>query len=191
MRDATTHLRQTRTSGTIRSTVARQLASIWYGCHSCPSGGALANDEGAVSFLHRFGSGLNRHAHLHACVTDGFFQPSPDGFSMDASVRITLLNRDACRQEAPSVSAGNPSAPQLPLRHGSRELERRRGNLGNGGDGVGELSEERGAAAAPSDNPQDRAAATFAAPEPAIHVSRIRSSGLVSSRAVLIVRPTP
>jgi hypothetical protein len=25
----------------------------------------------AVSFLHRFGSALNRHVHLHACVTDG------------------------------------------------------------------------------------------------------------------------
>jgi hypothetical protein len=28
---------------------------------------------GAVSFLHRFGSALNRHVHLHACVTDGVF----------------------------------------------------------------------------------------------------------------------
>ncbi len=37
---------------------------------------------GAVSLLHRFGSGLNRHAHLHAAVTDGVFLPgshSPDG----------------------------------------------------------------------------------------------------------------
>jgi hypothetical protein len=103
---------------------------------------------GAVSFLHRFGSGLNRHAHLHAAVTDGIFLPGPDGregppaflparpltaadlaaltervrrrviaffkrqgfldahaaadmlawensgFSVDASVRITLLDRD-------------------------------------------------------------------------------------------------
>jgi len=31
------------------------------------------------------------------------------------------------------------------------------------------------AASAISDNPQDRAAATFAAPEPAIHGTRIRS----------------
>jgi hypothetical protein len=30
---------------------------------------------GAVSFLHRFGSGLNRHAHLNAAVTDGVFLP--------------------------------------------------------------------------------------------------------------------
>jgi hypothetical protein len=33
---------------------------------------------GAVSFLHRFGSGLNRHVHLHACATDGLFRPHPD-----------------------------------------------------------------------------------------------------------------
>ena len=26
-----------------------------------------------ISFLHRFGSALNHHAHLHACVTDGVF----------------------------------------------------------------------------------------------------------------------
>jgi len=34
---------------------------------------------GAVTFLHRFGSGLNRHAHLHAAVTDGVFLPGPHG----------------------------------------------------------------------------------------------------------------
>jgi len=34
---------------------------------------------GAVSFLHRFGSGLNRHAHLHAAITDGAFLPGPHG----------------------------------------------------------------------------------------------------------------
>ena len=28
---------------------------------------------GGISFLHRFGSALNRHVHLHACVTDGVF----------------------------------------------------------------------------------------------------------------------
>jgi hypothetical protein len=34
---------------------------------------------GTVSFLRRFGSGLNRHAHLHAAVTDGVFLPGPHG----------------------------------------------------------------------------------------------------------------
>ncbi|NCA11791.1 hypothetical protein EBR56_08285 [bacterium] len=30
---------------------------------------------GGNSFLHRFGSALNHHVHLHACVTDGVFVP--------------------------------------------------------------------------------------------------------------------
>ena len=34
---------------------------------------------GAVSFLHRFGSALNHHVHLHACATDGVFVPTGDG----------------------------------------------------------------------------------------------------------------
>ena len=33
---------------------------------------------GAVSFVHRFGSALNQHVHLHACVTDGVFMPTGD-----------------------------------------------------------------------------------------------------------------
>ena len=95
---------------------------------------------GGVSFLHRFGSALNHHVHLHACVTDGVFVPAADdaerdappaflpaltervrrrvirwfrmqrlldvaaaadmltwensGFSINASVRITLIDRD-------------------------------------------------------------------------------------------------
>ena len=32
-----------------------------------------------MSFLHRFGSALNRHVHLHACVTDGLFMPVQEG----------------------------------------------------------------------------------------------------------------
>jgi len=34
---------------------------------------------GAISFLHRFGSALNRHVHLHVCVTDGVFQGDTTG----------------------------------------------------------------------------------------------------------------
>ncbi len=105
---------------------------------------------GGISFLHRFGSALNHHVHLHACVTDGVFVPAAaapageapptflsarpvtaadlaaltervrrrvirwfrmqrlldaaaaadmlgwehSGFSVDASVRITLIDRD-------------------------------------------------------------------------------------------------
>ena len=98
-----------------------------------------------MSFLHRFGSALNHHVHLHACATDGVFVPTGggppaflparpitqadlatltekvrrravrwfrmqrlidadaasdmlrwenSGFSVDASVRITLIDRD-------------------------------------------------------------------------------------------------
>jgi hypothetical protein len=32
-----------------------------------------------VSFLHRFGSTLNYHVHLHACATDGVFMSTGDG----------------------------------------------------------------------------------------------------------------
>jgi hypothetical protein len=34
---------------------------------------------GAVSFLHRFGSALNHHVHLHARATEGVFMPNGDG----------------------------------------------------------------------------------------------------------------
>jgi hypothetical protein len=37
-----------------------------------------------ISFLHRFGSALHRHVHLHACVTDGVFMPAADGAPCDA-----------------------------------------------------------------------------------------------------------
>jgi hypothetical protein len=39
---------------------------------------------GGISFLHRFGSALNHHVHLHACVTDGVFMPAADGSGGDA-----------------------------------------------------------------------------------------------------------
>ena len=34
---------------------------------------------GAISFLHRFGSALNHHVHLHLCATDGVFMPAACG----------------------------------------------------------------------------------------------------------------
>jgi len=40
---------------------------------------------GGISFLHRFGSALNHHVHLHACVTDGVFVPAADGPGSDAT----------------------------------------------------------------------------------------------------------
>ena len=38
---------------------------------------------GAVSFLHRFGSALNHHVHLHVCATEGVFVPPADGARCD------------------------------------------------------------------------------------------------------------
>jgi hypothetical protein len=40
---------------------------------------------GGISFLHRFGSALNHHVHLHACVTDGVFLPAAAHADSDAS----------------------------------------------------------------------------------------------------------
>jgi len=54
----------------------------------CEAAGGSCGDDapaaprprpGAVSFLHRFGSAINRHVHLHAYVTDGVFMPNGDG----------------------------------------------------------------------------------------------------------------
>jgi hypothetical protein len=39
---------------------------------------------GGISFLHRIGSALNNHVHLHACVTDGVFVPAADHAGCDA-----------------------------------------------------------------------------------------------------------
>jgi hypothetical protein len=38
---------------------------------------------GGISFLHRFGSALNHHVHLHACVTDGVFRPAAANAACD------------------------------------------------------------------------------------------------------------
>jgi hypothetical protein len=39
---------------------------------------------GGISFLHRFGSALNHHVRLHACVTDGVFVPAAAAPACDA-----------------------------------------------------------------------------------------------------------
>jgi len=56
---------------------------------------------GAVSFLHRFGSGLNPHPHFHLAVTDGLFVR---GHSDDLDFRpATDLDADAARDLTPIV----------------------------------------------------------------------------------------
>jgi hypothetical protein len=39
---------------------------------------------GGISFLHRFGSALNHHVHLHVCATDGVFVPAAAEAGSDA-----------------------------------------------------------------------------------------------------------
>jgi hypothetical protein len=39
---------------------------------------------GGISFLHRFGSALNHHVHLHVCATDGVFAPAATVAGCDA-----------------------------------------------------------------------------------------------------------
>jgi hypothetical protein len=46
--------------------------------------------RGAVSFLHRFGSALNHHVHLHTCVTDGVFVPAAAEAAGDAPPALLL-----------------------------------------------------------------------------------------------------
>ena len=41
--------------------------------------------HGGISFLHRFGSALNHHVHLHACVADGVFVTAADQAGCDSS----------------------------------------------------------------------------------------------------------
>ena len=41
---------------------------------------------GAVSFLHRFGSALNQHVHLHVCVPDGVFYKTATSDAASAGV---------------------------------------------------------------------------------------------------------
>lgn len=48
-----------------------------------PAGSGVARKArhrlGAVSFQPRFGSALNQHVHLHACVTNGVFERAGEG----------------------------------------------------------------------------------------------------------------
>jgi hypothetical protein len=46
--------------------------------------------SGGISFRHCFGSALNHHVHLHACVTDGVFVPAADHAGCDAPPTFLL-----------------------------------------------------------------------------------------------------
>ena len=48
--------------------------SLSTNCHSAASVDKAALHIGAVAFIHRFGSGLNGHVHLHLCAVDGVYE---------------------------------------------------------------------------------------------------------------------
>jgi hypothetical protein len=55
---------------------------------------------GGISFLHRFGSALNHHVHLHACVTDGVFMPDAAEAAGDAPPAFLRVARSMALREA-------------------------------------------------------------------------------------------
>ena len=91
---------------------------------------------GAVSFLHRFGSALNHHVHLHACATDGVFVPTGGG--PPARLRASRLPKPvagpadhpgrsghAHREGAPACRALVPHAAAHRRRCGQRQSRSR------------------------------------------------------------------
>jgi hypothetical protein len=57
--------------------------------HLCQASGASSHARrGAVSFIHRFGSSLDRHVRFHSCVIDGVFQPVEDAADVPEAVRL-------------------------------------------------------------------------------------------------------
>lgn len=49
---------------------------------------------GAVAFIHRFGSSLNEHVHLHVCVVDGVFEEAAgEGGGADAHAQARAQAR--------------------------------------------------------------------------------------------------
>jgi hypothetical protein len=56
--------------------IEQQLLAASGGPPDAEIPGAPRPRLGGISFLHRFGSALNHHVHLHACVADGVFVPA-------------------------------------------------------------------------------------------------------------------
>jgi hypothetical protein len=64
--------------------IERLLLTASGGAPDAVTPGAPRPRLGGISFLHRFGSALNHHVHLHACVTDGVFVPAANQAGCDA-----------------------------------------------------------------------------------------------------------
>jgi hypothetical protein len=64
--------------------IEQQLLAASGGPPDAEIPGAPRPRLGGISFLHRFGSTLNHHVHLHVCATDGVFVPAADQAGCDA-----------------------------------------------------------------------------------------------------------
>jgi hypothetical protein len=83
-----------------------------------PSPSSAAWRLGGISFLHRFGSALNHHVHLHACVTDGVFVPAtaaPTGDAPPAAGSPCLFDTLMERQQEALWSRFVDLWPETPL----------------------------------------------------------------------------
>ena len=68
---------------------------------------------GAVSFQHRFGSALNQHVHLHACVTDGVFERDAEAGSVTfRAARPSDCIRSGSCDPAGTAAAGAVVSPE-------------------------------------------------------------------------------
>jgi hypothetical protein len=63
--------------------IERMLCAVAGGTRDADATARPRPRLGGISFLHRFGSALNHHVHLHACVTDGAFVPAAEGTGCD------------------------------------------------------------------------------------------------------------
>ena len=87
---------------------------------------------GGISSLHRFGSALNHHVHLHACVTDGVFGPAAAAAGCDAPPTF-LPARPITQADLPALTERVPPRdPVVPHAAAARRRCRRKDSPVNG-----------------------------------------------------------
>jgi len=84
-------------------------------CLRSRSGAGQKSRAGAIAFIHRFGSALNRHIHFHVIVIDGVFE-----LDADQGVRFT---------EVPTLDVADAEAVQMAVRRRILRAYQRRGLL--------------------------------------------------------------
>ncbi|MFM7521962.1 MAG: transposase [Planctomycetota bacterium] len=81
-----------------------------------------------MSFLHRFGSALEAHVHLHACATEGVFVPPADTARCDTppaflparpitQADLAALTERVCRRVIRFLQAHSPARHRCRRRH--------------------------------------------------------------------------